>query len=219
LWATDLASAPIGAVRNVVEAEMDAHVRALGLEPGAVFNSGVLLMDLAAMRAIGSVERLLSIGAERREQLWWPDQDVLNLGFAGAWRPLAARWNAQNSYYTLAELAANVVPAGELAEARDRPGIRHFEGPSTCKPWHYLTTSPHWREFRDALARTPWAGEAVLEDRTPATRLIRRLPQDRQLPVYRWWYRQRGLASRVRARAAAARGRVRRVDPHHSARG
>src|SRR5688500_18132312 len=54
LFALGLDGCPIGAVANVVDEGLWPHVRGLGIDdPTQFFNSGVLLMDLAALRAEG----------------------------------------------------------------------------------------------------------------------------------------------------------------------
>ena len=47
-----------------------------------------------------------------------------------------------------------------------------------------MCPAPGYKEYRKVLATTPFAGTPI-EDRTPATRLIRLLPDDLQLRAYR----------------------------------
>jgi lipopolysaccharide biosynthesis glycosyltransferase len=183
LWATDLGDSPLAAVANVVEPAMHDHVRSLDLNPlGGFFNSGVLLMNLDVMRRESSFDQLVACASDH-ERLVWPDQDVLNAVFAGRWQPLHPRWNAMNSLWTWPEWATATLGADAVAEATTDPAIVHFEGPSICKPWHYLCRHPWRDEYRRTLATTPWAG-AGLTGRTPATRVIRRLPGSWQTPAF-----------------------------------
>jgi len=76
-----------------------------------------------------------------------------------------------------------VFGAAAVEEARTRPAIRHFEGPSLNKPWHYLGDAAMQDAYMAFRRRTPWP-EVDMEDRTPATRLIRRLPEQRRTPAY-----------------------------------
>lgn len=194
LFASDLQGRPIGAVANVVEEGLWPHVRSLGIDdPRTFFNSGVLLMDLARMRADGSVAELVRVSTERGAELLWPDQDALNIAFAGRWQPLHPRWNAQNSLWGWAERADEVFGPVARAEAVAQPAVVHFEGPLVCKPWHALNRHP-WRDaYWRTLRRTPWA-DTEPEDVTVATRLIARLPEDRQLAAFlrlaRWRLRR-----------------------------
>lgn len=195
LWDTDLEGAAVGAVRNVVERSQRDRLRRLGIDdPLDVLNSGVLLLDLDAMRAAGTADAVLEVARRRADELGWPDQDALNLA-VGPWRRLHPQWNAQNSLWDWRPLAVEVFGAATVDEATSRPGIVHFEGPSLCKPWHLLCEHP-WREaWWDAANRTPFAPEP--EDVTVATRLIARLPGQRRRSTY---LRLLRLRARVEAR-------------------
>ncbi|HET6963618.1 MAG TPA: glycosyltransferase family 8 protein [Acidimicrobiales bacterium] len=185
LWRTPLGDAPLAAVANVVEPPFRAHVASLGVDyPGGYFNSGVLLLNLAGLRAEGALERLVRYALDHPAPLVWPDQDVLNAVFAGRWIPLHPRFNAQSSLWHPAGWAVEVFGRQAVDEARRDPVIRHFEGRGLCKPWHYMCPVPGYKEYRRVLVTTPWA-HVPIEDRTPATRLIRILPGDLQLRAYR----------------------------------
>src|SRR4051794_17615144 len=146
LLATDLVEAPLAAVPNVVYREHRAHLQALGFDDYRRFlNSGVLVLDLDRFRAEGEADTLLEVAHARAAELQWPDQDVLNLVFAGRWHVLHPRWNAQQTLWIEPELAADVLGAGAADEARSSPAILHFEGPDLAKPWHALNTHP-WRD-------------------------------------------------------------------------
>jgi lipopolysaccharide biosynthesis glycosyltransferase len=194
LFALPLDEGPIGAVANVVDEGLWPHVRALGIaDPTQFFNSGVLLMDLTAMRDEGSADTLLHIAVERGHELRWPDQDALNIAFAGRWSHLHPRWNAQNSLWEWRPLAERVFGATAVHDATTNPAIVHFEGPLLCKPWHSLNHHVWRDEYWRVLRTTPWADKQP-EDNTLATRIIARLPQDRQLAVFlslaRWRLRR-----------------------------
>jgi lipopolysaccharide biosynthesis glycosyltransferase len=136
LWDADLGGGHLGAVTNVFQADHAGRPAALGLPEGQpYFNSGVLLLDLARMRADGSTEALEELARTRAGELDWPDQDTLNLVLGAGHQPLHPRFNAMTSVLEF-PAAADVFGAAELAEARERPAIRHFEGPSANKPWH-----------------------------------------------------------------------------------
>lgn len=185
LWQTDLGDAPLAAVANVVEPRDRDHVARLGVAyPGGFFNSGVILFDLDRMRNEGATAALVDFARRHAHDLLWPDQDALNAVFNRRWRPLHPRWNAQNSLWSWQPWAVEVFGAGPVDEAMTDPAVRHFEGPSVAKPWHYLSPVPHRDAYRTTLARTPW-GDEPLRDRTVITRLIAHLPGDRQLDVYR----------------------------------
>jgi hypothetical protein len=54
------------------------------------------------------------------------------------------------------DYAAEYFSEVELIEARRRPAIRHFEGPSFNKPWHLLCDLDSQREYRQHRKETPW---------------------------------------------------------------
>lgn len=181
LWDTPLGDHHVAAVTNVWEPWNEGFpVHGLGLpHRDAYFNSGVLLMNLAAMRADGCAEAVLEY-ARRRGTLPWGDQDALNAVLAARRLALHPRWNCMNSVLAFPQ-AAEVFGSEAVAEARERPGIRHFEGPAQNKPWHLLCDGPLAAEYARHRAATPW-------------------PR----------YRREGLTPRNLARLAVRRGRGRR---------
>jgi lipopolysaccharide biosynthesis glycosyltransferase len=205
LWETPLGGLPLAAVPNVVERDMWRHVERLGLDPRAVLNTGVLLMDLARMRADRSHEAVTSAATELGDRLVWPDQDACNIALEGRWLALHPRWNAQNSLWIWSDLACGVFGPDVVEEATTAPAILHFEGPSLSKPWHALCRHPWRDEYWRQLRLTPFP-DVPREDDTMATRLIARLPEHQQLSAYRSLHRWRR-----RARRAAAPLRRRRA--------
>jgi lipopolysaccharide biosynthesis glycosyltransferase len=184
LWTISLAEAGVAAVSNVVEPDQRPHVAGLGIaEAKQYFNAGVLVMNLRLMREEDSLGRIKSCVAARGDDLTWFDQDALNLVFAGRWRELEPRWNAQNSLWYWGRWAREIFGEDPVREALSNPAILHFEGPSIVKPWHYLCQHPYRDRYRNALAMTPWSDVPLLE-RTAATRVIHRLPSSLQLRAY-----------------------------------
>ena len=157
LWEIELGEHYLAAVTNVFEPWNAGYPAALGLPgPEAYFNSGVLLMNLRLMRDEGSSQALLDYGAAARpDRVAWGDQDALNVVLGHRRLPLAPRWNCMNSVLTFPESEA-IFGAEAVAAARRRPGIRHFEGPTVNKPWHFLCD----HELRELYVRhrrgTPW---------------------------------------------------------------
>lgn len=139
----DLGDAPVAAVTNVFEVwRGTAHTDRLGLDRAGYFNSGVLLLNLRELRRSGAMDDLRRVVAERGDDLLWPDQDALNLVLGARRLELHPRWNAMNALWTL-DNADEVHGAQRAAEARERPAIRHFEGPGANKPWDPESTVPH----------------------------------------------------------------------------
>ena len=156
LWATELGDHSVGAVTNVFERRFAHRPEELGLAgPQAYFNSGVLLMNLAAMRDRGAAAALRAYARERGPDLLWPDQDALNVVLGATRLALHPRWNVMNSTIGF-DWAPAAYPPGQVQEARVRPGIRHFEGPVMNKPWHLLCDWPHRELYRHHRRQTPW---------------------------------------------------------------
>ncbi|MFA5938151.1 MAG: glycosyltransferase family 8 protein [Sinimarinibacterium sp.] len=199
LWRTDLCGAWLGAVANVFEPGKQVHAAALGLpEPRRYFNSGVLLMDLDAWRRERCAERILALVRDRTTRLVWPDQDALNVTFAGHWKALDPRWNCQNSLFFFRH-AAEVFGAETVRAATESPGILHFEGGNLAKPWHYLCKHPMRSTYLHHRAATPWPLDRV-EGRTWGNRLLRPLPMRILLPSLKFIHRVRSALDRRIAR-------------------
>jgi lipopolysaccharide biosynthesis glycosyltransferase len=185
LWQLDLGTSVVAAVANVIEPARREHVAGIGVSyRGGFFNSGVILFDLDRMRREGSSAQLVKFARDYGQKLLWPDQDALNVVFSSRWHSLHPRWNAQNNLWSWRTWAIELFGAERVEEAVSDPAIRHFEGPSVAKPWHYLSPVPHRDVYLETLAQTPWADEP-LEDRTISTRLIARLPRRWRLDAYR----------------------------------
>lgn len=172
LWATELGDAYLGAVTNVWEPWNAGFPASLGLdEPGQYFNSGVLLLNLAAMRADGISRAVLEYALEHRDSMPFGDQDALNVVLGHRRLALHPRWNCMNALLALPS-AVDVFGADALREARERPGVRHFEGPSLNKPWHYMCPFSGRDEYLRHRRATPWA-DFVPDERTPRNRARR----------------------------------------------
>lgn len=198
LWETDLGEHLLGAVTNPFYPFMPPHARTnLGIdEPRDYFNSGVLLMNLARMRAEGTTALCMAF-ARSHPGSSYPDQDALNVTCRDRWLHLHPRWNAQSTLYELAPRELPLPPA-QMAEAIGAPAVIHFIG--LFKPWHYLCRHPRQRDFLQAAAATPW-GVPPIEGRNLRNWILRRLPLE---TIDRW------LALERRAAAAWARASRRR---------
>jgi lipopolysaccharide biosynthesis glycosyltransferase len=171
LWETELGDDWLGAVTNVLQHNHIHRPGELGLSgPEAYFNSGVLLMNLDAWRRDGCTERLIAFATQTERRIEWPDQDALNVVLGERRTRLHPRWNCMNSIMQW-KSAKDVHPPDQVAEARRRPGIRHFEGPSDNKPWHHRCDGAGRALYREHRSATPWP-EFELEGRPP---LLRRL--------------------------------------------
>ena len=172
LWGTELGDHYLAAVSNVFQLDHLPRLRDLGLDdPRDYFNSGVVLFNLERMRRDGSTEELRRYGLEHRDELWWPDQDTLNLVLGSRRVALHPRWNCMNSLMEF-PWANYVFGLRAVAEARGAPGIRHYEGPGQNKPWNYLCPTDRRALYLEHRRGTPWP-DVELEGRTPAAVVAR----------------------------------------------
>lgn len=155
LWRTPLDDCLIGAVTNVPPGPDREYSERPELGGDPYFNAGVLLMDLAAMRreAIGPFLREYAV--RHADRLKWRDQDALNEVLHGRRLALHPRWNCMNSVLGFS-YAKDYFAEEILEEARRRPAIRHFEGPSFAKPWHLLADAESRRQYAHQRRQTPW---------------------------------------------------------------
>ena len=163
LWCHDLAGQAIAASRDTSspfvssERGLAAHEE-LGIPADApYFNSGVLLIDVAAWRSADPV----TFGREYVDRFQAVqqalDQEILNACFAGNWSELHPRWNASPRLFNIDNWTNEVARAvfePVAFEARSDPSIVHFLGPR--KPWHFRSTAP-WKDlYQQAVSRSQW---------------------------------------------------------------
>ena len=171
LWRTDLAGNLVGAVTNVFQHDHLDHAPRLGLERTSYFNTGVMLLDLGGLRRAGVTEEVIRTAAEKRELIGFPEQDAMNVVIRDRRLSLHPRWNVMNSILGF-DSAAEVFGERAVAEAREHPAIRHFEGPSVNKPWHLLCERADRELYHEHRRRTPWP-RVVPAGLTPANLLQR----------------------------------------------
>lgn len=118
----------------------------LGLPASAeYFNSGVMMIDLAAWRALGVAEAAARYLVTYRDRVVFWDQEALNAALAGRWQRLPGRWNHDPTV------------DGVVATSDDAaPAIAHFCG--RLKPWIYGAMGPYHARYFALLDATAWAG-------------------------------------------------------------
>lgn len=166
LLATDLGGAVAGAVQDfglhaalaeeAITGQPDfiLHVRdALGWDTGnfTYVNSGVLLLDLAALRRERFGERAGRLVMENPHRFRWRDQDALNLLLRGRIALLDPRWNSM-VWFLEREPRRHFADRTATALQRGDPWLLHFSGPS--KPWECLADIPDYRLWWRAAIRT-----------------------------------------------------------------
>jgi len=142
LLSTDLKAGPVAAAYDLRYLPDTSYRARLPMSDGAAyFNSGVMLFDLAAIRATGDLEAARTFALEHPDLCVAHDQDALNVAFQGRWQVMDWRWNAVS-------LNADLL--------NKPPFIRHFTG---RKPWHpdKRGVEPEFIEtWRTAILNSPW---------------------------------------------------------------
>ncbi len=120
------------------------------------FNSGVMLLNLNAMRKEYFEQKCLDLlNSDMRNKLTFPDQDVLNIVTDGNFLHLPKTWNTQTW------AVKNFTPL--IRGNKKLPNIIHFSGPS--KPWERNKTTgrfnicqqaPYTDQYLKYLSYTPW---------------------------------------------------------------
>lgn len=152
LWAEQTGANGIAAATELtVTRDLPApqYLRDSGIVPaGKYFNSGVLLIDLAAYRKVA--HEVLAGGVKLLQECpacFCYDQDILNFFFAEGSAPLPLRCNDF------------VVSARRIGEAEIKPHIYHYAG----KALDVMATDDAYnRLFLHYFARTPWCDEGFL---------------------------------------------------------
>lgn len=162
LLGLDLGGRAIGAVRDNLQWRNPGRrpevFRKLGLGAAPYFNSGLLLIDVAAFGRQQVLERCLAFAAAHGDRLVGLDQELLNAVLHGDWAELSPLWNWQ---YTRSSM---------LFEAMETAHLVHFIGGK--KPWTH-TGGALPPKFRAAYA-------AFLERHLPDA-----APGQAALPVHR----------------------------------
>ena len=143
LWDEDLKNNVLAAV---AEGEAGNFKKKLiGLQGSApYFNSGILVMDLAAMRSERAMEVLMANTVKYASRIAWPDQDIINITFRGRIHELSPVWNAFN--ITGGKMKKSVV-------------IHHFANASQ-KPWCNIWKNWSWPLYLKYLRMSPYRENA-----------------------------------------------------------
>jgi lipopolysaccharide biosynthesis glycosyltransferase len=174
LWDVNIEDNYLAAVTNVFEEHLLEWPTSLGLEGrDHYFNAGVLMLNLSLMRTDGCSRAMWEYGVAHAEELKYREQDVLNAVLARRRVRLHPRWNVMNSLL-LFPWGDEVLGSEAREEAQRNPAIRHFEGPSLNKPWHYLCERGMREVYLEHRRHTPWP-RVRLEGATPANFIRRRL--------------------------------------------
>ena len=133
LWETDLEGNLFAAAAHTGKTELANSVNRMRLNSGSdYYNSGVLLMDLAAARREIAPEEIFRYVADHKKELLLPDQDLLNALYGRRILPLDdALWNYDARNYNNYRLRS--AGAHDLPWVMEHTAILHFCG--RRKPW------------------------------------------------------------------------------------
>ncbi|TCU24595.1 lipopolysaccharide biosynthesis glycosyltransferase [Rhizobium azibense] len=159
LYASDLGEHAIGAVCDVgMDGEVFAERFQLQPQRLGYFNSGVLLMDLAKLRASDDLSKVITVLETRIDDMEYGDQCALNVVFWSRWKQLDILWNVQRRMLMPQEGKPCYATAAEIKKGR-RPKIIHFtehNKPWSTDGWHPLI----WTYYR-YLKKTPYRAQVL----------------------------------------------------------
>ena len=158
-----------------------AYRKVISLPPDkAYYNSGVMLMDLAAWRSHDCSTRFMEELTHPHGRVILPEQDVIARTMDDEVEPLPSRWNFLSQFI--------------LQRRKDTPAIYHFSGNTLGRPWFTSSKHPLREAYRQAAAE---AGlPEVAEQHRPLPLeykiqywLYRLLPQALFTPICNLMYR------------------------------
>jgi lipopolysaccharide biosynthesis glycosyltransferase/acetyltransferase-like isoleucine patch superfamily enzyme len=143
LWELDLQGNILAAVSEGENGELKK--RLIGLTGDApYFYSGLLVMDLQAMREGDYARKQMETTVAMAGQIAWPDQDVINTVFRNKILQLGPEWDGINVRY-------NPFKKGIV--------IWHFPG-FTMKPWCNIWKNKTWPIYLKYLLKSPYRANA-----------------------------------------------------------
>lgn len=122
------------------------RLNGLGIPIKRYFNSGVLLINLCVWRLENISSGLMQTAEKYKEDIIFPDQDILNIFLDNQWKELPQTYNTTD--------------INKVKELIKPPVLIHFMGGS--KPWHYLNLHPfngmYWKylklsPYKDYIAK------------------------------------------------------------------
>ena len=144
LWDTDLKGRLVAAVSEGEAGEFKK--RLMGLDgPEPYFYSGLLVMDLGALRAGRYPQKLMETTTRLADKIAWPDQDAINITMRGRILPLSSEWDGINVRYS---------------PFRSNIRIWHFPG-QLLKPWCNIWKNTTWPIYLKYLLRSPYRQNAM----------------------------------------------------------
>lgn len=132
----------------------------IGVDYDKYFNSGVMLLNLKAIREAGGGARILQIARDNLARLHFPDQDALNLALGPRSILLDPRWNyppltpSYFEYFQGNPLIASLPACQRISSPDFKPALLHFL--AQPKPWHAFKAYPYVWDYHRHRMHTPW---------------------------------------------------------------
>ena len=167
LFALDLQGKPFALGYDCVLSHYKRYVRQPLELP--YFNSGVMLIDLAAWRSHRCTERILAELEHPGGPNPLGDQDIIVRVFPQETRPIDPKWNFLSQFFLLSYKGLRrIVGEGEnllfspeaYREARQHPVVYHFSGHTLGRPWFTSSRHPLRRLYR-SVAQSAGLAEAA----------------------------------------------------------
>ncbi|WP_303849710.1 glycosyltransferase family 8 protein [Seleniivibrio woodruffii] len=128
------------------------HLSRFGIDPESdYFNAGVMLVNLKKWREEGLTKKLMTFALERRHDILWWDQDVLNILLHEKWKKLHPKFNF------IWEIMESNSADKEIREAQEKPVIVHYT--RSVKPWHSNSYHPYRHLYHKYRAMIPFGDE------------------------------------------------------------
>ena len=149
LWETDLDD-------NFVAAALDpkmrlSHRRAIGLpDDYGYFSSGIMLINLKKWREDSVLEKLLDICLEIKDQIGFPDQDVLNVyAYRTSYLLLPNRWNCHPRDF----VEGDTIILHYMGNRHRCPNLPVLYEYASMTPYGRLPMQGFWYRVRRAMRR------------------------------------------------------------------
>jgi lipopolysaccharide biosynthesis glycosyltransferase len=149
LWQTDLVGHPCAAVPDACISATDFAARHGLSGTPRYFNSGILLLDMKALRRTPYMQQTVTLLANPNIHYPYADQDGLNIVFWNNWLALDPSWNFQRGFLY------NDSAAWLALAPTQRPIIIHFT--EAAKPWFAKGWQPMRWLYLKHMLRTPFA--------------------------------------------------------------
>ena len=201
LFAIDLQNKPFALGYDCILSHFKRYIRQPQELP--YYNTGVMLIDLAAWRSHRCTERVLAELAHPGGPNPLGDQDIIVRVFPQETYPIDPKWNFLSQFFMLSYKGLRrIVGEGEnllfsveaYDEARQRPVIYHFSGHTLGRPWFTSSRHPMRKLYHSVAQSADLAAAAEQVRPMPIPYrvqylLYRLLPQGLFDRVCRWLYR------------------------------